>query len=93
VDTPLFIRGFLIGLAIAAPVGPIGVLRIQHTLTEGRIHGLVSRLGAATADALYGSVAIFAVVVLVCLVARCCGRAGGCSVPLPGFSPDGWFPG
>jgi threonine/homoserine/homoserine lactone efflux protein len=54
-----FVRGIVIGFSIAAPVGPIGVLCIQRTLTRGRMAGLVSGLGAATADALYGSVAAF----------------------------------
>lgn len=45
------------GLSIAAPVGPIGVLCIRRTLTQGRAVGFASGLGAATADALYGSVA------------------------------------
>ena len=58
-DTALFVRGILIGLAIAAPVGPIGVLCIRRTLAEGRMAGLVSGLGAATADAFYGAVAGF----------------------------------
>jgi threonine/homoserine/homoserine lactone efflux protein len=53
------LRGGLIGLAIAAPVGPIGVLCIRRTLAEGWRFGLVSGLGAATADALYGCVAGF----------------------------------
>ena len=53
----LFFKGMIIGFAIAAPVGPIGVLCIRRTLAEGRISGLVSGLGAATADALYGAVA------------------------------------
>ena len=51
--------GLIIGLSIAAPVGPIGVLCIRRTLAEGRIFGLVSGLGAATADAFYGSIAGF----------------------------------
>ncbi len=53
----LFLEGIIIGFAIAAPVGPIGVLCIRRTLAEGRTSGLVSGLGAATADALYGAVA------------------------------------
>jgi threonine/homoserine/homoserine lactone efflux protein len=53
----LFLEGIIIGFAIAAPVGPIGVLCIRRTLAEGRISGLVSGLGAATADAVYGAVA------------------------------------
>ena len=53
----LILRGLIIGLVIAAPVGPIGVLCIHRTLTAGRINGFVSGLGAATADAVYGSIA------------------------------------
>ena len=49
----------MIGFSIAAPVGPIGVLCIRRTLTDGQISGLVSGLGAATADAFYGCVAGF----------------------------------
>jgi threonine/homoserine/homoserine lactone efflux protein len=56
---PIFLRGLLIGISIAAPVGPIGVLCIRRTLAEGRLSGLVSGLGAATADVFYGIVAGF----------------------------------
>jgi len=55
----MFFKGVLIGLAIAAPVGPIGLLCIQRTLNNGRMSGLVSGLGAATADAIYGFIAAF----------------------------------
>jgi threonine/homoserine/homoserine lactone efflux protein len=58
-DISFLLRGFLIGFSIAAPVGPIGVLCIRRTLAEGRASGLVSGLGAATADAFYGSIAGF----------------------------------
>ena len=54
-----FTRGFLIGLSIAAAVGPISLLCIRKTLTEGRLAGFVSGMGAATADGLYGCVAAF----------------------------------
>lgn len=52
-------QSFIIGLAIAAPVGPIGVLCIQRTLTYGMLRGFVSGIGAATADALYGCLIAF----------------------------------
>lgn len=52
-----FVKGLIIGFSIAAPVGPIGVLCIHRTLTQGCAIGLVSGLGAATADAIYGSIA------------------------------------
>ncbi|PKO01021.1 MAG: lysine transporter LysE [Chloroflexi bacterium HGW-Chloroflexi-4] len=53
------LNGLIIGFSIAAPVGPIGVLCIRRTLADGRAAGLLSGLGAATADALYGCVAGF----------------------------------
>jgi threonine/homoserine/homoserine lactone efflux protein len=53
------LKGIILGFSIAAPVGPIGVLCMRRTLTEGRLAGLVAGLGAATADAFYGSVAGF----------------------------------
>jgi threonine/homoserine/homoserine lactone efflux protein len=59
VDVGLFLEGIIIGFAIAAPVGPIGVLCIRRTLAEGRASGFVSGLGAATADAVYGATAAF----------------------------------
>ena len=63
-DLDFFVRGLVIGLAIAAPVGPIGALCIRRTLTEGRLSGLVSGLGAATADATYGCVAAFGLTIV-----------------------------
>ena len=58
-DITFLLRGLAIGFSIAAPVGPIGVLCIRRTLTEERASGLVSGLGAATADAIYGCIAGF----------------------------------
>ena len=58
-DFAFLISGLIIGFSIAAPVGPIGVLCIRRTLAEGRLNGLVSGLGAATADAIYGCIAAF----------------------------------
>ncbi len=58
-DLSLLFKGFVIGFSIAAPVGPIGVLCIRRTLAQGRTTGLLSGLGAATADAVYGCIAGF----------------------------------
>lgn len=58
-DISFFLKGLIMGFSIAAPVGPIGVLCIRRTLAEGRVSGFVTGLGAATADAFYGSVAGF----------------------------------
>jgi threonine/homoserine/homoserine lactone efflux protein len=56
---PLLLKGFIIGLLINAPVGPIGILCIRRSFTEGRVLGFVSGLGVATVDATYGAVAAF----------------------------------
>ena len=63
-DTSFFVRGLLIGFTIAAIVGPIGLLCIQRTLHKGFLYGLVTGLGAATADAMYGSIAAFGLTVI-----------------------------
>jgi threonine/homoserine/homoserine lactone efflux protein len=52
----------LIGFSIAAPVGPIGILCIRRTLVDGRLYGLITGLGAASADAIYGIIAAFGLV-------------------------------
>ena len=69
-DLSYFFRGCIIGLSIAAPVGPIGILCIRRTLAESRASGFVSGLGAATADALYGSIAGFGLTFVSSLLIR-----------------------
>ncbi len=56
---PFFLKGGMIGFAIAAPVGPIGVLCIRRALMNGRISGFATGAGAAVADGFYGAVAAF----------------------------------
>ena len=60
-ETALFAQSLLIGLSIAAPVGPIGLLVIQRTLQRGMLVGLATGLGAACADAVYGAIGAFGV--------------------------------
>lgn len=79
-DATLFFRGLLLGFAIAAPVGPIGLLVIQRTLNHGRLVGLLSGLGAATADAIYGAMAAFGLSLLTAFLVEqqlWLGLAGG----------------
>lgn len=64
----LFLRGFLIGISIAAPVGPIGVLCIRRTLSHGKLMGFLSGMGAATADMVYGAIAAFGLTVITNLL-------------------------
>ncbi|HYA19026.1 MAG TPA: LysE family transporter [Burkholderiales bacterium] len=55
------LKGIIVGFSIAAPVGPIGVLCIRRSLAQGTLRGLLTGLGAATADAAYGFVAAFGI--------------------------------
>ena len=55
----VFAKGLALGFSIAAPVGPIGLLCIRRTLDQGWKNGVTSGLGAAAADAVYGSMAAF----------------------------------
>src|SRR4051794_16874957 len=63
-DLSLFARGWLLGLSIAAVVGPIALLCVRRTLATGFAIGFASGLGAATADASYAAVASFGVTAL-----------------------------
>jgi threonine/homoserine/homoserine lactone efflux protein len=80
-----FGRGLVIGFAIAAAIGPIGLLCIRRTLVEGAAVGLVSGLGAATADAFYASIAAFGLTAASDLLVgerRPLGIVGGCFLVL-----------
>ena len=54
-------RGIAAGLAISAPVGPVNVLCISRTITKGWRAGVISGLGAAAADTIYGAIAGFSI--------------------------------
>ena len=58
-ELTFFIKGIVIGFAMAVPIGPIGIICIRKTFSEGQLHGMVVGLGAATADFIYGCVAAF----------------------------------
>ena len=56
-DTSLVVQGIIIGLILTAPVGPLSLMCIQRSINDGRLHGILSGIGVATADALYAAVA------------------------------------
>jgi threonine/homoserine/homoserine lactone efflux protein len=62
------LKGLLIGVAIAAPVGPIGLLTIRRTLASGWAAGFATGMGAATADAVYGAIAAFGLTAISALL-------------------------
>ena len=80
-DPTLVARGFVLGFTIAVAVGPISLLCIRRTLAEGRVVGLASGLGVATADATYGAIAAFGLTTVSDLLIdgrRVLGIVGGC---------------
>jgi threonine/homoserine/homoserine lactone efflux protein len=65
---PIFLKSMLIGLSIAAPVGPIGLLCIQRTLDHGPRVGLATGMGAAVADSVYGAIGALGVTAVISLL-------------------------
>lgn len=63
-ELTFFLKGIVIGFVMAIPIGPIGIMCIRKTLTEGRLSGLIIGLGAATADLFYGCVAAFGLTII-----------------------------
>lgn len=51
-------KGFIIGVIVSAPMGPIGILCVQRTLNRGRMHGLVTGMGAMVSDLIYASITL-----------------------------------
>lgn len=69
-DLGLPIRGVAAGFLIAAPVGPVNVLCIQRSLQKGWRAGIVSGLGAALVDTLYGGIAGFSISLIIQFLLR-----------------------
>jgi threonine/homoserine/homoserine lactone efflux protein len=57
----VFYRGLLLGLMVAAPVGPIGLMCIRRTLLKGLLVGFTTGLGAACADTIFSIIAVLGV--------------------------------
>jgi threonine/homoserine/homoserine lactone efflux protein len=60
----LLLRGFLLGFAVAASPGPVFFLCLRRSLVQGRLSGLLSGFGVATADGFYAAIATFGVAAL-----------------------------
>ncbi len=59
-----FVRGIIVGFALAAPMGPVAVLCIRRALARGRVQSFVAGLGAAVADMIFGAVAGLGITVI-----------------------------
>jgi threonine/homoserine/homoserine lactone efflux protein len=66
----LLIAGIIVGLMIAMPVGPVNILCIHRTIQAGWRSGVISGLGAAAADMLYGGVAGFSITLVIQFLVR-----------------------
>ena len=55
------IKGLIVGLFASVPLGPIGVLCIQRTLSKGRNSGFITGLGAALSDTIFAAVALLSI--------------------------------
>jgi threonine/homoserine/homoserine lactone efflux protein len=64
------LKGFAIGFAVAAPVGPVGLLCIRRTILDGRLAGFITGLGAATGDMVFGLIAALSLTSATVFLAR-----------------------
>jgi threonine/homoserine/homoserine lactone efflux protein len=67
-EVSLFVQGIIIGLTLAVPVGPLSLICIQRTVTDGRLHGIFSGVGVATADSFYAAVTFLGLTVISGLI-------------------------
>ena len=61
----LLVKGFILGLVVSVPLGPVGALCIQRTISKGYKAGLLAGLGAAMADLVYALIAGFGISVVI----------------------------
>jgi threonine/homoserine/homoserine lactone efflux protein len=67
-DGSLFIQGIIIGLTLAVPVGPLSLLCIHRSVADGRLHGIVSGIGIASADSFYAAVSFLGLTIISGLI-------------------------
>ena len=63
-----FFQGVLVGLGASIPLGPIGVLCVQRTLSKGRNSGFISGMGAAFVDTFFAALAIMGLAYIQALI-------------------------
>jgi threonine/homoserine/homoserine lactone efflux protein len=67
-DGSLFIQGIIIGLTLAVPVGPLSLLCIHRSVADGRLHGIISGIGIASADSFYAAVSFLGLTIISGLI-------------------------
>ncbi len=61
-------KGIMIGILVSAPMGPVGMLCIQRTLSKGRWHGFVTGLGATLSDIVYAAITCLGMGIVVSFI-------------------------
>lgn len=92
VDFGLAANGVAIGLAVAAPIGPVNLIVIRRTLRYGQLNGFLSGGGAAIGDAIFAAIAAFGITAAMDFVIRIetlLQIAGGCFLLFLGLRT--WF--
>ena len=69
-DFGLVASGVVIGLAVAAPIGPVNLIVIRRTLRLGTLRGFLSGIGAATGDGVFATIAAFGLTAAIDFVMR-----------------------
>ena len=54
----ILLKGFIVGMGASIPLGPLGVLCIQKTLSKGRNSGFLTGLGASVSDTFYAAISL-----------------------------------
>ena len=55
----LIFSGIIIGLIVAAPIGPVNLICIRRTFAYGPVNGFLSGLGAALGDGVFAVITGF----------------------------------
>jgi threonine/homoserine/homoserine lactone efflux protein len=63
-----FFKGFIVGLLASIPLGPIGVICIQRTLSKGRFSGFISGMGATMVDVIFAAISLLSLSVVQVLL-------------------------
>ncbi len=58
------IKGFIVGIGASIPLGPLGVMCVQKTLSKGRTSGILTGLGASLTDTFFAALAILSLALI-----------------------------
>ncbi len=58
------IKGFIVGIGASIPLGPLGVMCVQKTLSKGRASGILTGLGASLTDTFFAALAILSLALI-----------------------------